>query len=110
MALTFSYLFKAPELCILQSDSILKVVHTLPSETLVGFERICHLGRPESGLAAPDTLRTNPSNGAAFLHLRVANTTTGSPKAASVLISDVTGEAFEEARNVSEPTILGRRL
>ncbi len=80
------------------------------SETLVAFERIGHTGRLVSGRLAPDTVRTNPSNPTAFLHLRVAGTSEGQPKASNLLLSDVTGEAFEEARDVSEPTIIPRRL
>jgi hypothetical protein len=80
------------------------------SVTLAGFERICHWGRTASGGAAPETIRTNPSSGAAFLHLRVVDTSTGIPKSASILISDVTGEAFDEARDVSEPTIIPRPI
>jgi hypothetical protein len=80
------------------------------SETLVAFERISHTGRMASGRSIPETVRTNPSSPTAFLHLRVVGTGEGSPKASNLLLSDVTGEAFEEARNVSEPTIIPRRL
>ncbi len=80
------------------------------SETLVGFERICHPGRVISNRDTPDTIRTNPSSPTAFLHIRVADTTTAPPRVASLLISDVTGEAFDEARDVAEPTIIPRQL
>src|SRR6266849_823521 len=80
------------------------------SATLAGFERICHPGRVTSGLSAPDTVRTSRSSGAAFLHIRVTDTSGGPPRTSSVLVSDVTGEAFVEARDVSEPTIITRPL
>ena len=76
------------------------------SETLVGFEEICHPGRVTSGQLTPTTVRTSRAKGAAFLHIRVANTTSGTLKPASLLVSDVTGEAFTEARDNSEPTII----
>jgi hypothetical protein len=71
------------------------------SETLAGFERICHLGRAASGERPATTGRTNPSDIAGFLHLRVADRST--ERITSVLASDVTGEAFTEARDVSDP-------
>lgn len=80
------------------------------SSTLAGFERICHPGRAVAGLPSADTIRTNPHAGAAFLHLRVADVTAESPRLASVLVSDVTGEAFEEARDFAEPAKLARPL
>lgn len=80
------------------------------SSTMVGFERICHPGRTASGANDPDTVRTNPSSGATFLHLRVTDTNTSELKPASILVSDVTGEAFDEARDVAEPVIVPRSL
>jgi hypothetical protein len=80
------------------------------SATLAGFERICHAGRAGSQRVVPDTIRTNPSSGAAFLHLRVADPTTAPAKTASLLVSDVTGEAFQDARDFAEPTMLPRSL
>lgn len=80
------------------------------SETLAGFEQICHTGREVSGRSVAETVRTNPSSEAAFLHLRLADMTTGSPSLSSVLISDVTGEAFDQARDFADPTIVPRPL
>src|ERR1019366_2903409 len=80
------------------------------SATLAGFERICHPGRAVSGLQSADTLRTNPHIDAAFLHLRVADTAGTVSKTASVLISDVTGEAFDEARDNAEPRAFPKPL
>lgn len=80
------------------------------SRTLAGFERVCHPGRIASGLGAPETLRTNPSSPTAFLHLRVADVSGDGAHTTSLLVSDVTGEAFDEARDVSEPTIIPRAL
>jgi hypothetical protein len=80
------------------------------SATLAGFERVCHAGREVSGSSVPDTIRTNPASGAAFLHLRVADVSTGMPRPSSLLISDVTGEAFEDARDAAEPTVIHRPL
>jgi hypothetical protein len=80
------------------------------SKTLIGFERICHPNRAASALQAPATLRTNPSSPTAFLHLRVADTAGERPRMASLLVSDVTGEAFDEARDVANPTIIPKEV
>jgi hypothetical protein len=80
------------------------------SETLAAFERICHPGRVPSGLRSPKTIRTNPSSGVTFFHVRVGEERDESVEIASVLISEVSGEAFDEARDQSEPTMVTRVL
>ena len=80
------------------------------SSTLAGFEQICHLGRQVSGNQSPETGRTSRTSGPTFLHLRVGDVRPSAPSVASLLISDVTGEAFDEARGTSEPTIIPRSV
>lgn len=79
------------------------------SATLAGFERICHPGRAASGRSIPETVRTTRARGASFLHLRVVDETPVA-RTTSLLISDVTGEAFTEARDVAEPTIVSESI
>jgi hypothetical protein len=69
------------------------------SSTLRGFEQVCHPGRVASGLVAPATDRTLRSEGRKLLHLRVrpANDPT-----IDLLISDLSGEEFDDARESGE--------
>lgn len=80
------------------------------SDTLIGFEQICHPGRVASGLSIPETTRTSRTVGAEFLHLRVSDASGDVPNTTSLLVSDVTGEAFTEARDVTDPTIVSREM
>lgn len=71
------------------------------SATLPGFEMACHPGRVESGREAADTERTKPWLGIRFYHLQVV------PQASSrsnrqLLIADMSGELFREARDASD--------
>jgi hypothetical protein len=67
------------------------------SVTLPAFERRCHLSRIVSGAAAPETPRT-PYGEAKYLHLAVS--TADPPRTRlELLFTDVSGEAFERARD-----------
>jgi hypothetical protein len=70
-------------------------------ETLPGFEQRCHLSRAVSGRETPETSRT-PYEGpnAEYLHLRLQ---VGSAKGTiDLLLTDVSGEMLEHARNSTE--------
>ncbi len=69
------------------------------SRTLPGFERRCHLARIASGLETPDTERTLRSEGKDLLHLRLAEED-GCFR--GILFSDIYGEAFRRAADVTE--------
>lgn len=71
------------------------------SQTLVGFERRCYLGRAASGGATADTGRTSANAGVQFLHLRVGRLNSDAP-ATNVLIADVSGEIFRQVRDSDE--------
>lgn len=71
-------------------------------ETLPAFEKKCHLGRSDSGNESEDTVR-NIYEGpqAEYVHLKIQN----GPKALAhieFLLTDVSGEMFEHARNSTE--------
>ena len=68
------------------------------SLTMVGFEKRCHLSRVASGLTVPDTERTK-SIEFSFLHLSIKKKNSQRKKALSLLLSDVSGERFKQARN-----------
>lgn len=71
------------------------------SETLLGFEKRCHLARTASGLSRADTERTGRSEGTPLLHLRVRPEGRKSP-GRDLLFTDVFGEAFREAKDSSD--------
>src|ERR1035437_3129863 len=68
------------------------------SDTLVGFERVSHLGRLASRLHKPDTERTRSGPHHCF-HLRVWSGNTGS---GNVLLSNISGEDCDAAVDSSE--------
>lgn len=74
------------------------------STTLLGFERRCHLARAACRGLLPDTERTTISGGPRFLHLSLAKR--GSPTARrDLILSDIAGEAFRQARDSSEDAL-----
>ncbi len=70
------------------------------SATLPGFERACHEGRAASGRETPDTERTNPRLGIRFYHLQVMSQSLPRFRT-QLLIADMSGELFREARDAS---------
>jgi len=67
------------------------------SLTLPAFEKRCHLSRTASGADSPDTPRT-PFGDTKYLHLAVCSGS--SPKTClDLLFTDVSGEAFERAKD-----------
>ncbi len=68
------------------------------SRTLRGFEMACHEGRKASGRESADTLRTNPALGVRFYHLRLSAQSRLASKA-NLLIADMSGELFRDARD-----------
>jgi hypothetical protein len=67
------------------------------SRTLPGFEQICHHARTGSGRMEPFTPRTSRSEELRFLHLNLAEE--HNPRVRhTLLFSDISGEAFEAAR------------
>lgn len=70
------------------------------SRSLLGFEQICHLNRLACGGTRPDTPRTVPSDEAAYYHLALRGTAPGARR--HVLLSAISGEIFDLARNSRE--------
>ena len=68
------------------------------SQTLRGFERICHPGRVASGNTIPQTERTKLPLGRQLLHLRFRKLD-GSLPCQDLLISDLSGEEFDNAKD-----------
>lgn len=66
------------------------------SDTLIGFERICHHSRLVSGRFEPTTERTARAVRHGFLHLRVCKDDDGYALR-DVLLSDVSGEELQAA-------------
>lgn len=66
------------------------------SQTLVGFDRRCHLGRTRSRLPNPAMPRTNPGDPRRILHLRLRN---NECRLKDVLLTDISGEDYEEVRH-----------
>ena len=81
------------------------------SETLLGFERRCHLARIESGRVVADTARTLNTGGLRWLHLRVRPTGhDGAPR--DLLVSEIAGDVFRLAKDSTEECrrlTIGRR-
>jgi len=71
------------------------------SATLPGFEQACHEGRITSGLRTPDTKRTNPRLGVRFYHLKLVSQSLAQSRN-QLLIADMSGELFRNARDASE--------
>lgn len=69
------------------------------SETLVGFERRCYLGRAISQGETPQTSRTPAKRDARVLHLRLA---AGQAVIPDLLLVDVSGEQFRLARDTDK--------
>jgi hypothetical protein len=78
------------------------------SRTLPGLERICHLGRQQSGRMTPETDRTSLSLGWQVFHLAVADR----QRRWDFLLADMSGEAYEHVRDFgganNEMALLGR--
>lgn len=70
------------------------------SETILGFERRCHLSRASSLLSVPDTPRTRV-NGPQFLHLRLLI----EEQYVDLLMADRPGENYTKA--IESPVVLG---
>lgn len=73
------------------------------SSTLLGFEQICHGGRGASGREVPVTPRTQRPEGHQLLHLQVRSENC-SGRIQDLLLSDLSGEEFEDARHSSQDT------
>jgi hypothetical protein len=71
------------------------------SETLLGFDRRCYLARTASGRSTPNTERTHPGEERQLLHLRVRRHDLQAP-ARDVLLSDLSGEDYREAKDSVE--------
>lgn len=67
------------------------------SRTLPGFDQICHHARIDSGRTEPFTPRTSRSEDLRFLHLELAEEHDHTARH-TLLFSDISGEAFEAAR------------
>ena len=68
------------------------------SETLVGFDRRCHLARTSSGRETQDTPRTHPYIEDKFLHLKLRHVAEKFPDS-DVLFLDISGENYDAAKN-----------
>jgi hypothetical protein len=71
------------------------------SHTLLGFERRCYMGRITSGRRSPDTARAPAGAEAPWLHLRV-RPAAGGPPSRDLLLSEIPGDAFRLARDVTD--------
>ncbi len=71
------------------------------SETLIGFDRRSHLARISCGASTADTERTRRGEDRQFLHLRVRKQDCDLP-ARDVLISDLSGEDYRDAKDSVE--------
>jgi hypothetical protein len=70
------------------------------SVTLIGFEKRSHLSRKASNLSRQDTERTK-SKEFNFLHLAVKKENELNKKSTHLLLSDISGERFQSARDYS---------
>ena len=70
------------------------------SETLLAFERVCHLSRTSSGAEDPDTERTKGTH-TRYFHL-VLRELPHNQQDQHLLITDVSGEAYKRAINHSD--------
>jgi len=71
------------------------------SRSLLGFEKICHANRVISGGTRPTTERTIPSDEAAYYHLALRETS-GERRRRQILLSALSGELYQWARNSRE--------
>lgn len=71
------------------------------SETLIGFEQICHPARTSSENIIPDTHRTLRGNTKSFLHVSLRDKKLES-SSRELLIADLSGEDFTDASNSVE--------
>jgi hypothetical protein len=71
------------------------------SETLLGFERRCHLARIESGRAVADTARTLNTGGLRWLHLRV-RPADAEEAPRDLLVSEIPGDVFRLAKDSTD--------
>lgn len=71
------------------------------SLTLAGFEERCHTARMASERMRPVTLRTSTSEDFRFLHLRLRSTQSRG-EIRDLLITDLSGERYQLARDSSE--------
>lgn len=71
------------------------------SHTTLGFERRCHLARAACRGLSPDTTRTPLGAGQRFLHLAIAHSDRPTQRR-DLIISDVSGEFFRQARDSRE--------
>ena len=71
------------------------------SQSLLGFEKICHANRVISAGTRPTTERTIPSDEAAYYHLALRETV-GERRRRQVLLSALSGELYRWARNSRE--------
>ena len=71
------------------------------SLTLPAFEERCELARASSGRSKPDTPHTPRQEGFHFLHLRVRSTGSAGRRQ-DVLLADITGEMYKEAKDNAE--------
>jgi hypothetical protein len=71
------------------------------SRSLLGFEKVCHANRVASGGTRPITERTIPSDEAAYYHLALREVA-GERRRRQVLLSALSGELYEWARNSRE--------
>ena len=83
----------------LQQGPILGL-HFSWSDTLMGFEKVCHEGRDESGRTSPETLHTSISAGKLYYHLRLFDA--GNESQYDLLMSDLSGENYEDTRKFAE--------
>jgi len=68
------------------------------SDTLIGFDKRCHLARTTSGRSSADTERTKAGIARKLLHLRLRIKDLNAPLK-DVLISDLSGEHYEHAKD-----------
>ena len=71
------------------------------SQTLMGFERRCHLSRIASERNKADTERTKPTTELQFLHIKVRSTNLAKT-AQDLLLSDLSGEIFRLIKDSTE--------
>jgi hypothetical protein len=70
------------------------------SFTQIGFERRCHDARAQSGNTEPGTFKTEVTSEDHFLHIALKRDPKG-PEQPHLLLSDISGERFQRARDSS---------
>ena len=76
------------------------------SETLMTFERLCHLSRGTSLNSHADTERTKQLEGHKMLHMRLA----GAESIEDLLLTDISGEEYAAAYGPGSPAHRSRRF